>query len=102
MAAFARELNFIQGADVPKRAELAIEAAFERIPFSGVETGDYGCNRRSVQEFEDTDVLVTLLDVEPMHELSDDDGAALALGYLDIVEVGPLAGNLGVKRQQGA
>lgn len=36
-----------------------------------------------------------------MHELSDDDGVAIALGYLDVVEVGPLAGELGVKRQQG-
>ena len=36
-----------------------------------------------------------------MHELGDDDGVAIALGYLDVVEVGPLAGELGVKRQQG-
>ena len=35
-----------------------------------------------------------------MHELGDDDGVAIALGYLDVVEVGPLAGELGVKRQQ--
>mgnify|MGYP000211165323 CR=1 FL=1 len=36
-----------------------------------------------------------------MHELGDDDGIAIALGHLDVVEVGPLAGELGVKRQQG-
>lgn len=36
-----------------------------------------------------------------MHELSDDDGVAIDLGYLDVVEVGPLADKLGVKRQQG-
>ena len=36
-----------------------------------------------------------------MHELGDDDGVAIALGYLDVVEVGPLAGELGAKWQQG-
>ena len=36
-----------------------------------------------------------------MHKLGDDDGVAIALGHLDVVEVGPLAGELGVKRQQG-
>lgn len=36
-----------------------------------------------------------------MHELSDYDGIAIALGYLDVVEVGPLAGELGAKWQQG-
>ena len=35
-----------------------------------------------------------------MHELGDDDGVAIALGHLDVVEVGPLAGELGIKRQQ--
>ena len=33
---------------------------------------------------------VAFLDIEPMHELGDDDGIAIALGYLDVVEVGPL------------
>ena len=36
-----------------------------------------------------------------MHELGDDDGVAIALGHLDVVEVGPLAGELGAKWQQG-
>ena len=36
-----------------------------------------------------------------MHELGDDDGVAIAFGYLNVIEVGPLAGELGVKRQQG-
>ena len=36
-----------------------------------------------------------------MHKLGDDDGVAIAFGHLDVVEVGPLAGELGVKRQQG-
>lgn len=58
-----------------------------------VETGDPGRNRWSVQEFEDTDAFVAFLDIEPMHELGDDDGIAIALGCLDVVEVGPLAAN---------
>ena len=36
-----------------------------------------------------------------MHELGDDDGVAIALGHLDVVEVRPLTGELGAKRQQG-
>ena len=36
-----------------------------------------------------------------MHELGDDDGVAIALGHLDVIEVGPLAGELGAKWQQG-
>jgi hypothetical protein len=86
---------------VPKRTELTVQAAFDGIPFAGVETGDLGGNRWGVQEFEDTDALVALLDVKPMHELGYDDGIAIALGHLDVVEVGPLAGELGAKRQQG-
>ena len=68
---------------------------------AGVETGDLGRNRRGVQEFEDTDAFVAFLDIEPMHELGDDDGVAIALGHLDVVEVGPLAGELRAKREQG-
>lgn len=36
-----------------------------------------------------------------MHELGDDDGIGITLGHLHVVEVGPLAGELGVKWQQG-
>lgn len=36
-----------------------------------------------------------------MHELGDDNGIAIALSNLDVIEVGPLAGELGAKREQG-
>ena len=100
VAALARELDLVEGTDVPKRAEFAVQMVFNGIPFSGVKAGNPGRNRRGVQEFEDTDALIALLDVKPMHELGDDDGVAIALGHLDVVEVGPLAGEFGVKRQQ--
>ena len=86
---------------MPKRAELTVQAAFDGIPFAGVETGDLSRNRWSVQEFEDTDAFVAFLDIEPMYELGDDDGVAIALGYLDVVEVGPLAGELVLNGNRG-
>ena len=100
VAALARKLNLVQGAYVPKGAKLTVQAALDGIPLTGVQTRHLGRNRRSVKEFEDADTLVALLDVKAVHELGDDDGVAVALGDLDIVEVGPFAGEFGIPGEQ--